>query len=79
LPARKRVIFKALQAFHYSSHARPDRAPRKPDTPAEGNQMNTIIDAVETQVAEQAETQIVELKASELEWVGGGNFIGTSY
>lgn len=41
--------------------------------------MNTIIEAVETQVAEQAETQVVELKASELEWVGGGNFIGTSY
>jgi hypothetical protein len=34
--------------------------------------MNTIIDAVETQVAEQAEAPVVELKASELEWVGGG-------
>lgn len=41
--------------------------------------MNTIIEAVETQVAEQAEAQVVELKAAELEWVGGGNFVGSMF
>jgi len=40
--------------------------------------MNTIIEAVETQAVEQGETQVVELKAAELEWVGGGNFVGAT-